>query len=199
MGKMSDLNVGNGKTASVVGEVIRRWVEEPNRTIFSNIKLSSDVDYVEFTPENIDEVLESERALVILDELHAIVHKNHRVTESCKKHGDNIGLCYRISQFLRQIRKRANDSYSTCQTFADAHYQYRTLMQRQIVCEKLHVVNGKLYKCDSDRCPEDHDHMIRQKLYQNYMYVKDLTLFDPKPFYNMYDSFEIVKGWVAYE
>ena len=198
MGKNSDLNVGNGKTVSTVGAVIQEWLNDNNKRIFSNIKLF-DIDYTEFTPENIGEVLETDNALVILDELHAIVHKNHKISETCKKHGEYTGLWYKLAQFFRQIRKRGNDSYSTCQTFSDAPYQYRTLMQRQIVCEKMHLEENKLKKCDADKCPDDHRHYIKQQLYQNYIFVKELPIFDPTPYYSLYDSFEIVDGWVQYE
>ncbi|MDD5407068.1 MAG: hypothetical protein PHE73_09045 [Sulfurovaceae bacterium] len=198
LGRSSDLNVGNGKTASAVGEVINQWVEHPEKQIYSNIKLK-DVDYKQFSPENIDEVLETDNCLILLDELHAIVHKNHSIQERCKFHGEHTGLCYRLAQFFRQIRKRNNDSYSTCQTFGDAQAQYRQLMQRQIVCEKMRLDGDRLRKCDEDKCPSDHRHYIKQKLYQNFVFVKELPLFDPEPYYSLYDSFEIVKGWVNYE
>lgn len=201
-GLPADDNVGNGKSVSMVGEVVSRWVDDPKKVIYSNIKLK-EVDYTEFTPENVDEAIEAKHALIILDELHAIVHKNHKISETCKKHGEHIGLCYRLAQCFRQIRKNDNDSYSTCQTFMDAPYQYRTLMQRQVVCEKLHLQHmegcDKLKKCESDVCPEDHRHYIRQTLYKNTLFVKELPLFDPVPFYPLYDSFEVVKGWVTYE
>lgn len=197
MGKPSDLNVGNGKSVSIVGEVINQYLENENKQIFSNISLKG-VDYTPFSPENIKDVLNTNNALVILDELHAIVHKNHKISETCKRHSVP-GLCYKISEFLRQVRKRGIDTYSSCQTFQDAHFQYRTLMQRQVVCEKFSLFNGKLSKCNSDKCPEDHRHYIKQTLYQNFNYVKELPLFDPEPFYDFYDSFEIVEGWVSYE
>lgn len=198
MGKSSDDNVGNGKTCSAVGRIIEEWLENENRVIFSNIKLK-EVPYIQFTPDNIGEVLETDNALVLLDELHAIVHKNHKIGEGCTKHGEYRGLCYRISEFYRQIRKRQSDSFSTCQTFADAHFQFRTLMQQQILCEKYHLLNNKLYKCEGDKCPEDHRHYIKQTLFKNFNFVKELPLFDPEPFYGYYDSFEIVDGWVNYD
>lgn len=198
MGKCSDDNIGNGKTVSAVGRIVDEWLEDENRVIYSNIKLK-EVPYTLFSPENIEEVLETDFALVLLDELHAIVHKNHKIGESCKKHGENIGLCYRLSEFFRQIRKRKSDTYSTCQTFADAHFQFRTLMQQQIVCEKFNLQNNKLYKCDGDKCPEDHRHYIKQSLFRNYNFVKELSLFDPEPYYPYYCTGEIVAGWVNYD
>jgi len=197
MGRMADLNVGNGKSVSVVGEVVTRWLEDDQKTIYSNIKLKG-IPFTPFSPDEIEAVLSTDNALVILDELHAIVHKNHKIGESCKKHSVT-GLCYRLSEFFRQVRKRGIDTFSTCQTFADAHYQYRSLMQRQIVCEKFRLEGTRLRKCDSDKCPEDHKHYIKQKLFQNFNFVKDLPMFDPSPYYEYYDSFEIVDGWVNYE
>ena len=134
MGKPTDLNIGNGKTVSAVGTIINEWLKDENKNIFSNIKLKG-VPYTPFSPQDISSVLDTQDALVLFDELHAVVHKNHKISETCKKHSV-IGLCYRIAQFLRQVRKRGIDTYSTCQTFQDAHFQYRTLMQQQIVCEK---------------------------------------------------------------
>jgi len=197
IGKPSDDNVGNGKTCSIIGEVIDQWVADESKTIFSNIILK-DVPYTKFTPDNIEEVLSTDNALVVLDEIHAIVHKNHRITEHCQKHSVD-GLCYRLGEFFRQIRKRSSDSYASSQTFADTAYQYRTLMQRQVVCEKYHLRDNMLRKCESDKCPADHEHYIKQTLFKNYNFVKELPLFDPSTYYNYYDSYEIVDGWVTYD
>jgi len=197
IGLPSDDNIGNGKTISMVGEVIERWLADENRTIYSNIKLCG-IPYTRFTPDNIEEVLETDYALIILDEIHAMVHNNHKILEHCTKHSVE-GLCYRLAEFFRQIRKRKSDSFSSSQTFADTAHQYRTLMQRQIVCEKYHLEGNILKKCNSDECPDDHQHYIKQKLYKNFNLVKELPIFDPKPYYGYYDSFEIVKGWVSYD
>lgn len=199
IGKQSDINVGNGKTVSCVAATIDEWLEHEEKAIFSNIKLIG-VPFTPFTPENIGEVLETDDALVILDELHAIIHKNHKIGEGCGKHSLK-GLCYRVSEFYRQVRKRNINTRQTCQTFQDAHYQYRTLMQQQILCEKYHLINGRLKKCDSldGTCPDDHRHYIKQKLFRNYNFVKELPLLDPEPYYGYYNSYEIVNGWVSYE
>ena len=197
IGKPSDDNVGNGKTVSIIGEVINQWLEDETKTIFSNICLKG-IPYTKFTPDNIEEVLNTDHALVILDEIHAIVHKNHKITEHCQKHSID-GLCYRLGQFFRQIRKKGSDSFSSSQTFADTAYQYRTLMQRQIVCEKFRLDGNMLRKCDTDKCPAEHEHYIKQNLFKNYNFVKELPLFDPNPYYEYYNSFEIVDGWVTYE
>jgi len=199
IGRPSDINVGNGKSISVVAKTIDEWLEHEEKTIFSNIKLKG-VPYTPFTPENIGEVLETDDALVILDELHAIIHKNHKIGERCGKHS-LMGLCYRLSEFYRQVRKRNINTRQSCQTFQDAHYQFRTLMQQQILCEKYHLVGDRLKKCDSldGTCPTDHRHYIKQKLYRNYNFVKELPLLDPEPYYNYYDSYEIVDGWVSYD
>jgi len=123
-------------------------------------------------------VLETDDALVILDELHAIIHKNHKIGELCKKH-ELIGLCYRLSEFYRQVRKRNINTRQTCQTFQDAHYQFRTLMQQQILCEKYHLEGTKLKKCDSldGKCPDDHNIILSKNyigisiLLRNYLYL----------------------------
>lgn len=197
IGRNSDLNVGNGKTVSAVGATINEYLSDPSKTIFSNIKLF-DIEYMPFYPENIGEVLETKKALVILDELHAIVHKNHKINERCTHHSI-IGLCYRISEFYRQVRKRDINSRATCQTFSDAPFQYRQLMQEQILCEKYRVENNRLFKCDADKCPAEHEHIIKQTTYRNLFQSKEPIYFDPAPYYNFYDSFEIVEGWVSYE
>jgi len=199
IGRPSDINVGNGKTVSCVASTIEEWLLNEEKTIFSNIKLK-DIPFTPFRPDNIDEVLETDDALIILDELHAIIHKNHKIGERCGKH-ELMGLCYRLSEFYRQVRKRNINTRQSCQTFQDAHYQFRTLMQQQILCEKYHLEGNRLKKCDSldGKCPDDHRHFIKQKLYRNYNFVKDLPLFDPEPYYGYYDSYEIVSGWVSYE
>lgn len=197
MGKPADNNVGNGKTVSSIGNVVDDWILHEEKTIFSNIKLKG-IPFSPFYPDNTAEVLETDDALVILDELHAIIHKSHKINEGCGKHSIK-GLCYRLSEFFRQVRKRKIDTHSTCQTFQDAHYQFRTLMQQQILCEKYRLEGNRLFKCDSDVCPPEHRHYIKQKLYRNYNFVKELPLFDPEPYYEYYDSYEIVDGWVNYD
>jgi hypothetical protein len=197
IGQPRDLNVGNGKTVSCIGDTINDWLADETKVIFSNIKLT--VPYTPFKPDTISEVLETSNALVVLDELHAIVDKNHTISETCKRHGDVIGLCYRLSKFFRQIRKRGSTTRSTCQTFMDAPLQYRNLMQEQILCEKYNLYNDKLYKCNADKCPSEHKHYIKQKLYRNLDFVLEKPLFDPAPYYEYYDSFEIVDGWVCFD
>lgn len=198
VGRPTDDNIGNGKTVSAVTDTVNDWVEDEDKTIYSNIKIL-EIPYTKFTPDNIDEVLETEDALVIFDEIHAIVHKNHKILETCKKHGEVTGLCYRISEFFRQVRKKRITTRSTAQIFTDMPAQYRSLMQRQILCEKFYLENNKLSKCSSDICPEYHEHYIKQKLFKNLMFVKDLSVLDPSPYYQYYNSSEIVKGWVTYE
>ena len=117
IGRNSDINIGNGKTSSAVHAVLSAFAQNPDRTIFSNIELL-DVPYEKFKPSNISDVLETDHAIVLLDEIHSIVHKNHRIGEGCRKHSIK-GLCYHISEFLRQVRKRAIDTHCTAQTFED--------------------------------------------------------------------------------
>jgi hypothetical protein len=85
VGRPADYNIGNGKTSSAVGAILSAWSYNPDKTIFSNIELKN-VPYKQFTPYNLEEVLETEDALVLLDELHAIVHKKHIVHERCTAH-----------------------------------------------------------------------------------------------------------------
>lgn len=198
LGKPRSLNIGNGKTVSAIGNAINTYLDDDRRTIFSNICLK-EVEYTPFTPDTLGSVLKTSNAIVILDELHAIVHKNHKVNAACKKHGDHIGLCYRLAEFFRQTRKRNILTISTCQTYMDAQKQLRDLMQEQIECSKHNLYNSRLYKCDSDNCPEEHRHFIKQDLYRGDYYIKELPIFDPEPYYGCYDSFEIVEGWVTYD
>jgi len=201
VGKPADYNIGNGKTSSAVGAILSAWAHSPDKTIFSNIELKN-VPYEQFTPHNLDEVLETKNALVLLDELHAIVHKKHMVHERCTAHVVQ-GLCYRLSEFFRQVRKRGINTYSTCQTFDDAAYQYRQLMNVQVECEKYHLEGNKLKKCKPDyitgmECPTWHKHLIKQRYFPGSIYDKP-HIFDPEPIYDYYNSFEIVKGWVSFE
>jgi hypothetical protein len=196
-----DLNIGNGKTSSAVGAVLNLWANDPERTIFSNIKLF-DIDYQLFTPENIPEVLETKNAIVILDELHAIVHKNHRISESCGKHSIK-GLCYHLSEFFRQVRKRRIDTYTTCQTLEDCQFQYRQLMNTQTYCQLGHKENGRWVKCEpmkypQQECPSWHQHWVKQKTYPSAKPWQS-HYFNIQPYYNYYDSFEIVKSWIPSE
>jgi len=191
VGMPSDMNIGNGKTVSAVQKLIESFLFD-GKIIFSNIKLIG-FEYTEFVPENIHEVLETKNAVVLFDEVAAIIHKNHRIGAHCEQHEGNIGLCYNLTQFFRQVRKNHITTCSTAQTFSDIQFQLRTLVQQTIVCEKFHIELGKLIKCTTDRCPEWHGtHYIRktdvrtgETIYQN-----------PEKYYPHYDSSEIVKGWV---
>lgn len=201
VGYPCDLNIGIGKTVSAVASIVDQWIENPDKKIFSNIKLNS-IDYIELTPENLSEALETKNAIVLMDELHAIVHKNHKVHEGCTKHSVT-GLCYRLSEFYRQVRKRDIDTHNTCQTFSDAPFQYRQLMNVQVLCEKYHIDEvNRLKKCrptreNGDRCPMDHRHVIKQTWYPSSIHDQPYYL-DPEPYYGCYDSYEIVDGWVSY-
>ena len=199
-GRQCDLNVGNGKTVSAVGQIINSYIQsDESRPIFSNIKLNH-IEYTPLLPTTLDEALEVDNALVLLDEIHAIVHKNHRITERCKRH-DTEGLCYLLSEFLRQVRKRHIDTHSTAQDKWDVHYQYRVVMQTGIVCEKFHITEeGNLKRCTPEKytnheCPTSHEHWIKQTNDR----TGTKTYFDPEPYYGFYNSFEIVKGWVSYD
>lgn len=201
IGYPTDINIGNGKTSSAVGEALTLWSELPERQIFSNIKLMG-VPYKEFTPENIFEVLDTQDAIVIFDEIHAIVHKNDRVSPTCEKHG-YPGLCYRLAEFYRQVRKRDIDTFVTAQTLEDCYFQARQVMNVRIYCELEHLENNKWKKClpmdyARHKCPDWHYHRVKQLIRPsntpwayNYFY--------PGPFYQNFDSFEIVSGWLAKE
>lgn len=202
IGRGGTLNIGNGKTSSAVLDMLTAWAEEPDRPIYSNIKLIG-VPYKTITPENLDEVLDTYDALVLLDELHAIVHKNHHITESCTKHVIK-GLCYQLSEFYRQVRKRRIDTYSTCQTGADCAFQYWQLMNVHILCELQHLdeSGGRWVACEPmkyarNECPKWHEHRVKQHWSidppwkYHYAYIQ--------PIINNYDSYEIVKGWVSYD
>lgn len=197
-----DINIGNGKTSSAVGAIIDLWAEsllnEKEKTIFSNIKLI-DIEYQEITPKNLMNVLDTKDAIVLFDELHAIVHKNHKIHEGCTKHSVK-GLCYYLSEFFRQVRKRDIDTYTTCQTLSDAPFQYRQLMNVQVYCELGYVNDGVWKKCrpldyPGQKCPEWHKHIIKQYITPNSQPWKKYY-FNPEPIYHNYDSFEIVKGWI---
>ncbi len=199
VGYPGDINIGCGKTVSAVGDMLKAWSDNPDRTIFSNIKLS-DVPYVQFYPDDIQDVLESPNALVLLDELHTIIHKNDRVSPKCQKHSIP-GLCYKISEFLRQVRKNNIDTFTTCQVESDVYFQARQVMNVRIYCEIEHLEGRKWTKClpmeyPEKKCPEYHYHRIKQLIRPSptpwaYKY------FLPEPFYGNYNSYEVVKGWIA--
>lgn len=203
VGYPSDINIGNGKTSSAVGDALTAASEDPERRIFSNIKLKniSWRNWEKFTPDNIYEVLETQDAIVLFDEMHSIVHKGcGKVSSSCKQHA-YPGLCYHISEFLRQVRKRDIDTYSTSQTIDDVFFQARQVMNVRIYCELEHIENGRWKKClpmnyARQKCPAWHYHRVKQLIRPsntpwayNYFY--------PEPFYKNYDSYEIVGGWLA--
>jgi len=185
-----DDNMGNGKTISAVEKVFYDHIVE-NKTIYSNIKLKS-VEYTKLIPENLGKLLDINNAVFLFDEIHAMFYKNHKFNVNCKQH-PVIGLCYLYAEFIRQVRKLGVDTVSTSQTLADCHYQIRTLMNTIIICEKYHIIDNKMYKCESvNKCPSWHEHCIKQTNYK----TGKVTYFYPSAFYNTYDTEEIVRGWV---
>jgi hypothetical protein len=204
-GRPMDLNIGNGKTASAVGAIVDLWAYTlkenlPEKQIFSNITLNEDeIDYQMFTPKDLYEVLDTKNAIVLLDELHAIVHINHKIHEGCTKHSVR-GLCYHLSEFFRQVRKRDIDTYTTCQRLYDAPMQYREMMNVQIECKLFHWEGQMRKACTplkypGQKCPPWHKHIIRQ-----YVTPSDTPWryewFNPEPIYDIYDTSELVRGWI---
>ncbi len=184
-------NKGNGKTLSAIRFLLKEHLNG-GRKIYSNIKLNN-VEYVQLKPDNLFKIFKEQNIVVFLDEIHSIVHRNHSIHELCDKHGkDNIGLCYRLSEFCSQIRKIDGTLILTSQTYSGVARQYRELIDNIILCEKYDVFNGNLIKCSlENKC--DAIHYIRNDYY---------GLSDPpeyflaSPYYEMYDSYEVVDGWV---
>lgn len=158
------------------------------------------VPYIPFTPENIYEVLDTQNAIVIFDEIHAIVHKNDKVSPACKNH-EYRGLCYHLAEFFRQVRKRDIDTFVTAQTLEDVYFQARQVMNVRIYCELEHYENDRWIKClpmeySHHKCPSWHFHRVKQlRRPSNTPWA--YNFFYPEKFYNNYDSYEIVKGWLA--
>jgi hypothetical protein len=187
-GRSCDLNIGNGKTVSAVQKLMYE-ASILEKTVFSNIKLIG-IEYTELTPYNIIEVIETDNSVVLLDELHAIIDINHKISPRCKHHV-KLGTCFDISELFRQVRKRNITTLSTVQSFSDCVYRLKVVMQENIICEKYDISTGIYKKCFQDNCPKEHIHMIKQTNYRtgDYQYI------NPEPFYGCYDSSEIVKGW----
>jgi hypothetical protein len=187
-GLSCDLNIGNGKTVSAVGMIEKEYAIY-DKTVFSNIKLIG-LEYTELTPYNISEVLETDNAVVLFDELHAIIDIHHKVSPRCKHH-IKTGTCFDISELFRQVRKKNITTLSTVQSFSDCVYRLKVVMQETLICEKYDTSTGVYKKCYQDNCPTTHIHMIKQTNRRS----GDYTYFNPFPFYGSYDSSEIVKGW----
>lgn len=205
VGYPQDLNIRNGKTSSAVTECLSLWAEEPDRPIFSNIKLKG-VPYTKFTPENLKKFFNEDSqelfrdGLVIFDELSAIVHKGDKVSPSCKNH-PVPGLCYLLTQFFRQVGKLGIDTFITGQVLEDVFFQARQLMNIRIYCELEHLEGDRWKKClpqyeSHHRCPDWHVHRVKQlrrpsrtPWAYDYCYIEK--------FIKNYDSYEIVKGWTA--
>jgi len=190
-GRSADLNIGNGKTVSAVIKLLYEHIVN-EREIWSNIKIKG-FPYTLLTPENISEVLNVERAVVFLDELHAILDINHKITPSCKKH-TKIGCCFDISELYRQIRKRDSITLATVQSYSDCIYRLKVVMQETIICEKYDISQGVYRKCipvETGKCPDWHVHQIKQTNLRTgyYQYV------DPEPYYGVYDTKEVIEGW----
>lgn len=187
-GKSADLNIGNGKTVSAVGRLVNEYILD-EKTIYSNIKLIG-IPYTELTPCNIAEVIETDNAVVLFDELHAIIDIHHKVSPRCKHHIKE-GTCFDISELFRQVRKKNITTLSTVQSYSDCVYRLKVVMQENIICEKFDISSGRFRKCLSDNCPPDHIHRIMQTNYRTW----EKTIFDPSLYYNCYNSSEIVNGW----
>jgi len=184
-------NKGNGKTLSAVRFLLKQHIEE-EKEIFSNIKLNN-VEYTQLKPNNLSKVFSKKNVVVLLDEIHSIVHRNHSVHEACEKHGkNNIGLCYHLAEFCSQVRKIDGTLILTSQTYSGVHRQYRELLDHIILCEKYDAVDGNLIKCSlENKC--DKVHYIRNDYYG---LIDAPEYFLATPYYEMYNSYEVVSGWV---
>lgn len=188
-GRSCDLNIGNGKTVSAVGKLFSEIAFAEKENIWSNIKLNK-IEYNELTPDSIKEIFECDNAVVLLDELHAIIDINHKVSPTCKKHS-MVGTCFELSELFRQVRKRNITTLSTVQSFSDCVYRLKVVMQEMIICEKYDISQGIYKKCHADNCPDWHIHRIKQTNHRN----GEIRYFNPVEFYSLYDSSEIVQGW----
>jgi hypothetical protein len=206
VGIEGDLNIRNGKTSSAITEALTLWAQEPDRPIFSNIELIG-VPYTKFSPENLKEFFSDNNehfrnAIVILDELSAIVHKNDKISPTCKKH-PVIGLCYLLTQFFRQVGKLGIDTFVTGQVINDIFAQARQLMNITVYCELEHQEGNRWIKClphyeQHHRCPDWHYHRVKQQRRPSrtpwsfdYCYIE--------PFVKNYNSYELVRGWMIKE
>lgn len=188
-GKSCDYNTGNGKTLSAVAYIVDALNRNPERRVFSNIRLN--FPYTKISPNNFMKVLDIYDSIVLLDEIHTVIHKNHRINEFCKYHTKK-GLCYDIIEFARQTRKRNIDFLVTCQDFFDIQYQLRTVMHQLTLCEKYHLTNSKsIEKCTRDTCLQEHVHYIlnvdMHSGYEKYIFAE--------PYYELYDTYEVVPAW----
>ena len=187
-GRSADLNIGNGKTISAVAKLLYEHVVN-EKQIFSNIKING-FQYTPLTPDNIMDVLDVQDAVVLLDELHAILDINHKISPGCKKH-TKIGCCFDISELYRQVRKRNITTLATVQSYSDCVYRLKVVMQENIICEKYDISSGVYRKCYTDLCPDWHIHRIKQ----TNLRTGEYGYLDPTPYYASYDSSEIVEGW----
>ncbi len=158
------------------------------------------IPYEPFRPDNIYELLEIQDALIILDEIHAIVPVNDRVSPSCDKHPYR-GLCYHLSELFRQVGKKEIDTYVTCQTDADCYAHARRVMNVTIYCELQHYENGRWIKClpqeyVRQKCPAWHWHRVKQRYEPSSTPWNPFKYFYIEPYYDNYNSFEIVEGWL---
>jgi hypothetical protein len=187
-GKSTDLNIGNGKTVSAVGRLINEHLLE-DKIVYSNIQLIG-IPYIELNPYNIYEVIETDNAIVLFDELHAIIDIHHKVSPHCKHHITE-GACFDLAELFRQVRKKHITTLSTVQSYSDCVYRLKVVMQENIICEKYDISTGRFKKCIEDNCPSWHIHRIMQTNYRTW----EKTVFDPTLYFGCYDSSEIVRGW----
>lgn len=184
-------NKGNGKTLSAIRFLLREHLDE-GKEIYSNIRLNG-VDYTPLKPDNLFTIFSKRNVVVLLDEIHSIVHRNHSVREDCERHGeDNIGLCYRLSEFCSMIRKIDGTLILTSQTYSGVHKQYRELLDHIILCEKYDAVDGTLIRCSMNNHCEA-THYIKNEYYG---LCGEIEYFKAVPYYELYNSFEVVQGWV---
>lgn len=192
-GLPSDINVGNGKSLSAI-ELLCKEHYGDGKQIFSNIKLYG-LKYTSLTPDNLNEVLECENVVVLFDEVYTVLHNSHKPSPSCKKHAQ-IGLCFDLLRFFRQIRKIDGTTVSTSQLFGDSQYQLRMLMQEVYFCEKYHWVGKSLVKCkmDKNKCPDWHEHVIKKT---NSRTGEETYIWHPEYYYGLYNTNEIVDSrWI---
>lgn len=179
-------NLSSGKTLLAIKLIYDELKKNPNKKIFSNIKLNFKYEHIDFESLVSNIINNSSmffNSIVLADELHLLA-------ESRRSSSD---LNLTITKFITQLGKLNCIMIYTSQIFSQVDVRLRELTDILVFCERVsenleplflksRIVKEKIYiRCE-----------LLIKRYGGIKYTSVKFVFNPQEYYGLYDTREVV-------